>query len=136
MWPSFTRSFLSCGLAGVTRLPLLRGLLIFHLEGFLCSGISFGPSQQISEVSGILLFQGEQKIVLLKIALQGGHCNRLVQVSDLQCGGVKMVDVSLDGFSLFLLDVDEGLRISPEMSAADEMSNELVAHLVKGEDST
>ena len=46
-----------------------------------------------------------------------------------------MVDVSSDGFSLLLLDVDEGLRISPRTSTADEMSNELVAHLVKEEDS-
>ena len=46
-----------------------------------------------------------------------------------------MIDISLDGFFLFLLDVDEGLRISLEMPAADEMSNKLVAHLIKGEDS-
>ena len=75
MWPSFTRPFFNCELAGITRLPLLCGLLILHLEGFLCSGISLGPSQQISEVPRILIFQGEQKIVLLKTALQGDHCN-------------------------------------------------------------
>ena len=69
MWSSFTRPFFSCGLAGATRLPLLHGLLVLQLEGFLYSGISFGPNQQINEVSGILLFQGEQKIILLKIAL-------------------------------------------------------------------
>ena len=45
-----------------------------------------------------------------------------------------MVDVSSDGFSLLLLDVDEGLRITLGMLAADEMSNKLVAHLIKGKD--
>ena len=47
-----------------------------------------------------------------------------------------MVDISSDGFSLLLLDVDEGLRTSSGMSAADEMSHKLMAHLIKGEDST
>ena len=47
-WSSFTWPFFSCGLAGATCLPFLRGLLVLQLEGFLCSGISFGPSQQIS----------------------------------------------------------------------------------------
>ena len=56
MWPSFTQPFFSCGLAGVACLPLLRCLLVLQLEGFLYSDISFDPSQQISEVLGILLF--------------------------------------------------------------------------------
>ena len=47
-----------------------------------------------------------------------------------------MVDVSSDGFPLSLLDVDEGLRASPKMLAANKMSHKLMAHLVKGEDGT
>ena len=47
-----------------------------------------------------------------------------------------MVDVSSDGFSLLLLDVDERFRTSPRTSAADEVSHKLVAHLIKGENST
>ena len=47
-----------------------------------------------------------------------------------------MVDISSDGFSLLLLDVDEGLRTSLGTLTAGEMSNELVDHLIEGEDST
>ena len=76
-WSGFIRASFNYKLIGVAYLSLLHGLLVLQLEGFLYSGIFFGPSQQVSEVPGILLFQGEQKIILLKTALQGDHCNRL-----------------------------------------------------------
>ena len=58
-WSSFSRPFFDCELTRVSRLSLSRGLLILHFEGFFCSDVPFGPSQQVSKISGVLLFQGE-----------------------------------------------------------------------------
>ena len=62
--------------------------------------------------------------------------NRLVQVLDHQHDDIEAVDVGSDGFSLLLLDVDKGLRASLGMPAANKMSHELVAHLIKEKDGT
>ena len=131
MWPSFSRPFFDCGLTRVSHLPLSRSLLILHFEGFFRSGVPFSPSQQISKIPGVLLLQGEQKVILLKAALQSGHCYRLVQISDLQCCDIETVDVGPNGLPLPLLDIDEGLRTLPGTSAANKMSHKLVAHLIK-----
>ena len=123
-------------LTRVSHLPLSRSLLILHFEGFFRSGVPFGPSQQISKIPGVLLPQGEQKVILLKAALQSGHCYRLIQVSDLQCGDIEIVDVGSNELPLPLVDIDEGLRTLPGAPTADKMGHKLVAYLIEGKDGT
>ena len=134
--PSFSRPFFDCGLTRVSRLPLSRGLLILHFEGFFRSSVPFSPSQQISKIPGVLLLLGEQEVILLKAALQSGHCYRLVQILDLQHCDIEAVDVGPNGLPLPLPDIHEGLRALPGVPAADKMGHELVAHLIEGKDGT